>query len=90
MADSNSLGVAVSGSVSGLIGLMPGKVYYGNTNGELVASTSYIGQNNRYSTNSKSDIYYIYDSQHNAYVTLDSKVGIATATDTLFVDTSNA
>lgn len=89
MANSNALGVAVSGSVSGLSGLLPGKVYYGNTNGELVASNSYLGQNNHYSTNSQLDLYCIYDSQHNAYITLDSKVGVATASDTLYVDTSN-
>lgn len=89
-ASGTSLAVAVSGSVSGLPSLTPGKVYYSNSKGDLVASNSFAGHSNSLSIsglNSQSNLYYIYDADNNAYVTLESKVGIATAKDTLFVQT---
>lgn len=88
----SGLGVALSGSVSGLsTSLTPGKVYYTNTKGNLVAAANYAGHSNSMALaglNGQSKIYYIYDSANNAYVSLNSKVGLATSSDTLFVQTA--
>ena len=79
-----SVAVAVSGSVAGLSALSSGKLYYANTKGSLVASAGYAG----WSESAASDSYCIFDPASDALVAPGSRVGLATAVDTLFVQTS--
>jgi hypothetical protein len=86
--------VAVSGSVtssSSSSALQAGKVYYSNTKGKLVASPVFAGQEHSLfsSSSSSGNVYYLYDSLENAFVTLESRIGLATASNTLFVQTNN-
>jgi hypothetical protein len=93
LSSSSSLGVAISGSVSGFSSLQVGKIYYVNTKGQLIASSSFAGQDSSIPVSGLSgdgNIYYIYDSVNNAYITLNSKIGIATSSNTIFVQTLNS
>ncbi len=62
-------------------GLTPGKNYYANTKGDLIADSDYAGR----TVGSAVDYYTVYDYTHKCYVTMDSKVGLATSTNSLFV-----
>lgn len=81
-------GVAVSGPLSGLSGLSAGRRYYTNTKGALVASPVFSGQLPSVpgaGLDAQAQLLYLYDSAEDAYVTLDSQAGLATASNTLLV-----
>ena len=74
--------IAVSGTVSSssLKGLTTGVNYYTNTMGNVLASTSYYGHE---STGDSSTYFYV--DNGNTIVTLDSKVGLATASNAVYI-----
>ena len=64
--------------------LTSGLTYYSNSKGDLVKGAVYAGRGG--SENSEGEeLGYIFDEDHNAYVTVDSKIGIATSSFNLYV-----
>ena len=89
-ATSAAVDVCVAGSLAGWTtgssnsgALNTGYVYYTNTMGTVIQGNSYYGRD--VSGASSTEYYYYYDATSNTILTLDSKIGFATATDTLFV-----
>lgn len=78
--------VAVSGSIENLSGLTPGKYYYTNTEGNLIAGNDYAGRSSSgTSSPDGSSLYYVTDSTNDALVMNDGLVGLALQNDQLYL-----
>lgn len=86
--ENGQLEITFSGGVKGAFsGLTPGKYYFTNTKGNLVADEDFAGRSGQCSGSTSAKCTgYLYDEASQTIVTLgDSRVGIAIAEDTIVV-----
>lgn len=102
----NTVSVTLNGLVESVYSqLTPGKVYYANTRGKLIAAAGYAGRNLGYCVMTASDpnsqdpsvVYgsqqcadYLYDAATKTIVTYDSIVGLAVSTTSLNLATTSS